>query len=139
MGYGAKESRIKVEMSVVVTPEDIDDMMVSALEGGITYWCDEAKVIGDYLGKYASEQISRGGSLWLHCIESPDDSETDVYELTPDKFLRGLKMYLEDPNKPYDIFDGSGEKELRIDCGMVDATVADMIIQYALFEDIVFG
>lgn len=25
---------------VIVTEEDVDDIMCSALEGGITYWCD---------------------------------------------------------------------------------------------------
>ena len=32
---------------VIVTEEDIDDIMCSALEGGITYWCNAAKVLED--------------------------------------------------------------------------------------------
>ena len=32
---------------VVVTEEDVDDIMCSALEGGITYWCDSARVQKD--------------------------------------------------------------------------------------------
>ena len=129
---------IELKLSVKISPEDIDSIMAIALEGGITYWCDEAKVSGEYLGSYASDQISRGGSLLLHCEESPD-GKTYTYELTPDKFLNGLKMYLEDPHKPYDIYDDPEGKELTIDCSMIDATVADMIIQYALFEEVVFG
>ena len=50
---------LKLELEVVVTQEDIDDIMAGALEGGINYWCGEAEVVGNYLGEYASEQISR--------------------------------------------------------------------------------
>ena len=39
--------------------------MVTALEGGINYWCRRAKVVGEYLGEAAIDQISRGGSLIL--------------------------------------------------------------------------
>lgn len=31
------------------------------------------------------------------------------------------------------------DHELHIDCGMVDAEVADAIIQYALFGEIIYG
>lgn len=35
---------LNLSFSVVVTAEDIDDIMVSALEGGITHWENRAKV-----------------------------------------------------------------------------------------------
>ena len=54
---------VKVALEIVLTQEDIDDIMCGALEGGINYWCDEAKVMGGYLGEYGSEQIARGGKL----------------------------------------------------------------------------
>lgn len=34
-----KKYEIKAEIRVELTQEDIDDIMVGALEGGITYWC----------------------------------------------------------------------------------------------------
>lgn len=40
---------VKVALEIVLTQEDIDDIMCGALEGGINYWCDEAKVMGGYL------------------------------------------------------------------------------------------
>lgn len=30
---------LKLELEVVVTQEDIDDIIAGALEGGINYWC----------------------------------------------------------------------------------------------------
>ena len=32
---------------VIVTEEDVDDIMCSALEGGVVYWCNAAKVPAD--------------------------------------------------------------------------------------------
>lgn len=123
---------MKVELEVVVTQEDIDDIMAGALEGGINYWCSKAEVVGDYLGEYASEQISRGGQLLLHDME-----EDKTYTLDKNKFLSGLMMYLEKPH-PYDILEEIDNK-LRIDTCNADATVCDMIIQYALFDDVIYG
>lgn len=123
---------LKLELEVVVTQEDIDDIMTGALEGGINYWCGEAEVVGNYLGEYASEQISRGGQLILYDIE-----EDETYTLDREKFMKGLKMYFEKPH-PYNILEEIDNK-LRIDTCNADDTVCDMIIQYALFDDIVFG
>lgn len=123
---------LKLELEVVVAQDDIDDIMAGALEGGINYWCGEAEVVGNYLGEYASEQISRGGQLILHDIE-----EDETYTLDREKFIKGLKMYFEKPH-PYDILEEIDNK-LVIDCCNADATVCDMIIQYALFDDIIFG
>ena len=78
---------LKLELEVIVTQEDIDDIMAGALEGGINYWCGKAEVVGDYLGEYASEQISRGGQLLLHDIE-----EDKTYTLDKEKFLKGLTL-----------------------------------------------
>lgn len=134
-----ESEKIKVEIDVAITQEDIDDIVTTALEGGINYWCRKAEVVGKYLGEYASEQISRGGVLKLYDIESGD-----AYELNKDKLVNGIKMYLEDPEKPYDILEvgqnsvGCSKGECILDCCMVDGCVADMIIQYALFKEIMF-
>lgn len=63
--------------------------MVSALEGGINYWCRRVVVQGDYLGEYASEQISRGGKLaiWL---DEPFEMTRPAICSTADKFLAGF-------------------------------------------------
>lgn len=60
---GKEYEKIKAEISVRISTEDIDDIVTTALEGGICYWCRRAEVKGKYLGEFASEQISRGGVL----------------------------------------------------------------------------
>lgn len=125
------------EFKLKVTQEDMDDIMVSALEGGINYWCCRAEVVGGkYLGEFASEQIGRGGSLRLYDME-----EDTTYILNEDKLLYGIKRYIEEGNKPYDILceavDSDGYK--RLECGMIDAIVSDIIIQYAVMGEVVYG
>lgn len=120
---------IPVTTILRVTEEDIDDIMCSALEGGITYWCDCAKVIGDYLGEWAHEQIARGGTLRLHDFE--EDKE---YDLDIEKLLHGIhKAYSDGYYHDYGWCNG-----LELDCCQVDASVADCIIQLALFDDVIY-
>ena len=121
---------IEFKTNIIITKDDIDDIMSTALEGGITYWCDRCSVVGRYLGEYASEQIARGGTLRLR------DCETgELFFLSLTKFVKGLKMFLEDNVYRLPLvkeYDG-----LHLDC--LDADDADQIIQYALFDEIVFG
>ena len=95
---GKEYEEIKAEISVRISTEDIDDIVTTALEGGICYWCRRAEVKGKYLGEFASEQISRGGVLVLH--DSVDDKKR---ELNKEKLLSGVKQYLENEDKPYNI------------------------------------
>lgn len=118
---------IVAEIKVNLTQQDIDDIMVTALEGGINYWCRKAKVVGEYLGECASEQISRGGTLVLYDAES-----SDKWELTLEKFLNGVKMYFEQGCHVQ-------VEDNAIDAGDIDAGDADCIIQFALFGKEVFG
>ena len=120
---------VKAEINVTLTEQDIDDIMCTALEGGITHWCRAANPVGKRLGEYASEQIARGGSLMLYDIES-----SDKWELTLDKFLRGLTKAIED-GAPITINAEDGS----VDMSDMDADCADTIVQYALFGEVVFG
>lgn len=123
----------EVKLQLSITDEDIDDIMAGALEGGINYWCDEAKVNGKYLGEYASEQISRGGELKLHDMENGKE-----YLLTREALIEGIVMYLQNPH-PYDIIDGGDRAFIQIDTCQCDAVVCDMIIQYAIFGEVIYG
>ena len=122
-----KKFTVRPQIEVNLTQQDIDDIMVTALEGGINYWCQEAEVVGEYLGEYASDQISRGGSLILH-----DEDSSDKWELTLEKFLNGVKLYFEQGCHVQ-------VEDSTIDAGDIDANDADCIIQFALFGEVVFG
>lgn len=102
--------------SKTITAEEIDDIMDSALRG-ISYWAGECRVVGDYLGDYASEQISRGGQLKIY------DAEGEKWHtLTRTKFLKGMGLFTGD-TEPTEI----------------DDPAADTIVQLALFGKEVYA
>jgi hypothetical protein len=122
---------LTVEKKIKVTQQDIDDIMCAALEGGICYWCGRAEVVGEYLGEYASEQISRGGTLKLYDCEDMNE----VYELDRGKLLKGIKKAFEEGYySEYEWCNGT-----VIDTCQVDADVADVIVQIAVFDEVVYG
>lgn len=129
---------LEVSFNVLVTDEDIDDIMVSALEGGINYWCDVAKVDEDKrVADWGHEQIARGGCLKIHVEEPFDDDDTEWYELTKEKFLNGLKRYLQTPG--VEIATLPSGNYMGLDTGQIDANGADEIIQFALFGEVVYA
>lgn len=119
---------IEAEVHINISAQTIDDIMCTALEGGITGWCCRAKVVGKYLGEYAHEQISRGGTLTLYDAESPDKWDLDL-----NGFLRGVRLWIEDGDGICALNEG------EVDASFVDSEAADLIIQYALFGEPVFG
>lgn len=123
--------KMNLKMDVTINQRDIDDIMSIALEGGITYWCSYAEVVGgEYLGEYASDQISRGGKLKLY-----DAEEDKQYTLTLSKLLKGIEAFIEWDRGAHEIVNHDGE----IDTYKIDAEIADQIIQLALFGDIIYG
>lgn len=120
----------QAKINFQLTQEDVDDIMAIALEGGINYWCNAVNVVGLYLGEYASEQISRGGKLKLY-----DAEDDEIYELNIYKFMQGFTLWLENGDDRYGAVSADG----KIDVCQIDAEMADMIIQYAIFGEIVFG
>lgn len=118
---------VHADIAVNLSPQDIDDIMCCALEGGISHWCCKVEVEGKYLGEYASEQISRNGALILH-----DREEDKVFRLTLEHFLRGFQLYLEQ-GCHVSVEDNS------VDTGDIDAVDADCIVQLGLFGEVVYG
>lgn len=114
------EKTFTITKKITLTQDDLDSIMVSALEGGITYWADAAEVKKQPEDPftYASEVISRGGTLRIH------DAEEDKWHLlTLPKFLKALQ-----------------ETDVDLsDMMEVDAPAADSIIQLALFGKQVYA
>ena len=112
-----KKFEVHAEITARLTQQDVYDIMVSALEGGINYWCRRVVVQGKYLGEYASDQISRGGQLavWL---EEPFEDDKTCYMLDLDKFLAGFKQWLENCYANCDVVDST---DGSVDCGQIDA------------------
>ena len=121
---------------VTVTDEDIDGIMAAALEGGITYWCDKVEVIGERFGKYASEQIARGGTLRIY--GSDEISGAFNWLLNKEKFMKGLKKFLTEDGEANECLCREDDG-YSLECAYIDADGADIIIQNALFGEQVYG
>lgn len=129
---------LNLSFSVVVTAEDIDDIMVSALEGGITHWANRAKVPEEKrAAEWGHEQIARDGELHIHVVEPFDQDDTEWYILTKEKFMEGLKRWLEVPGT--ELIPLPHGERLGVDTSQIDGAAADEIIQYALFGEVVYG
>ena len=105
-----------------VTDDHLDSILVGCFEGGSNYWIQRVEVAkDDYKGKtFASESLAAGGELYIH---TTDDSKC---LLTKHSLIHGLQMYL-DESKHKNWPDGG------------DAQTDDLILQYALFEEVVYG
>ena len=115
---------VQITITQAITEELVDDILVAAFEGGINYWCE--KITYDVLNvpddaEYASEIVSKGGTIYLH----HEDGKSD---LDLDKFVNGIKLYCE--------ANGCLPNAVHEDH---DANDADQIVQYAIFGEVVFA
>ena len=111
-----------VKKPIKVTDEHLDNILVGCFEGGSNYWIDKIEVAtDDYKGKkYASECVAAGGELY---ITTEGNSK---YLLTRDMLINGLQQYLDESQ--YKNWPDGG-----------DAQTDDLILQYALFKEVVYG
>ena len=122
---------------IKVTEEDIEDIMCTALEGGIGYLACLDNTEKEFVDAPKDEPYSetcakiilRGGEIRLICEE-----DNESYYLNLNKFLTGIQLWIDGGYDMYGAVDGD-----ELDCGSIDSECADCIIQLALFDDIVYG
>ena len=117
---------------IKISEEDLIDLIDAAIEGGIGYWCcignDTAewdRVETEYPDACIDELMYR----ILEKEESVvliDKESNEEYQLTMEKFLKGIQMTLD-----HNMWDG--------DMDTADAIAGDCIFQYALFDELVYG
>lgn len=122
------DHEIFIEKRYFIKEDFIEDILVTAFEGGINYWCDKVEPAVNPLDEnvkftYFSEYLSKGHDLNIY-------DEEDCYILTLDNFIKGMKQFLESDCDQY--IDDIHEID-------IDAHDADRIIQYALFNEIIYG
>ena len=117
-----KKERNFVLKPIEVTEDHLDSILTGAFEGGSNYWIAKVEVKkDDFKGKvYASESVAAGGELYIY---TTDDAK---YLLSKSSIIMGLQQYL-DTSKLKNWPDGG------------DAETDDLILQYALFGEVVYG
>lgn len=120
---------IEYKMTQEITEEDISDIVITAIEGGIGYWACLDNTGEEFENAPKDEAVSEtvarillnNGSVTL--IDEEDDYAR--YELTLEKLLNGIEKYAQENG--------------GIDMDYLDAIMADMIVQYAIFCEVVYG
>ena len=116
-----------------ITEEEITNLIVDGLEGGITYWAmlhNDTPEFKEYYkntdlatAEIVAEIILKGGSVKITDREEEVDAE---YNLTLERLLVGIEKNAAE--RPYDC-----------DLENYDADTCDAIIQYAIFDEVIFG
>ena len=117
----AKALTFKAE--VTVAAEQIENIIVTSLEGQSTYWLGLDNTTPEWAdepddlptSQYATQLILEGKAVTLYDIEDEDE----VWTLTLDKLLKGIGIAL------------SNGEDIEDE--------ADNVMQYALFGELVFG
>lgn len=117
---------VEYRQMVSLGEQDIDAIMREALRG-INAWCSDVEIVKDKkAGGLAYKQIAHGGALMLR-----DGCTRVTHELTIEKFLTGVKLWLE---HGCDCDNAVQNGVIHTDC--VNEYRADEIIQFAIFGDI---
>ena len=115
-----------INVPIKVNTQDIEDILEMAFLGA-DYWVGDI----DYIGNDYTETLINGGELIISVPEDDADTEFKDYTLTLEKLLKGIGIYYA---KWGDGLDNGG-----IDTGKIDVADCDLILQYALFGEQVFG
>ena len=98
-----------VTMEVGISSSKFDEVMTTAVEGGINYWCDGAIARDD--GSYRLKVDGNWHTLNVNVIRCGLGLLASAY---PHRFME----FVEEQD---------------------DAEVADMVVQLGLFEDVIYG
>ncbi len=121
---------LSITRNVIVTKQDIDDIVFTALDDGCRYWVRLLHLgsKGASFSKPIHKAISEGKSIFF-----VEDEGGMTHELYEGNLLLGLKEYLQH-------YDSNAVIRKRgIDTSYLDADQADIIIQLAVFGEVRYG
>ena len=129
MKFSEKEIAGFVKVELPLTHNDIETIMVTAIEGGIGYWAClinegkewDRKPKGVPSSQWATQLLLEGKEV---VFEDEEDGKT--LKLTLQKLIKGFGLNYK--NRPHDNDLENG-----------DSNTSDAIIQYALFGDVIYG
>lgn len=128
--------------AVRLTLSQIENLLISAFEGGSNYWIAQVdtkmtaseikakrEANPDYSWIYDAI-LREGGSVLIHIQNEGDLDESElVRELTLDKLVAGIQLL-------FDTYPRHGNDILNQND---DAITADVMLQLALFKEVLFG
>jgi len=111
--------------------EFIGDLLATAFEGGINYWCSGVKIKNDdwFGGEFASDVVANGGAVELVDAEEPGKT----YELDFAMICDGVRQTIAEIDGEITYHNDGCEVE------DYDADFADAAVQYAVFGEVIYG
>lgn len=138
-----------ITTKILVTDQDLADIITIAFYGGINYWCKRAYPKGGHWIGSPENHILNGGAIILYDIDGEER-----YELNKFKLLRGITGLIEGDNLDLSQLGFENEDAYYVDAdntqcilrashcletGDIDADIADLIVQYGIFGKQVFA
>ena len=129
---------MKINVQIKLSVQDVMDLLCTAFEGGVQYWCESVRGVGGDTSKlpegrnilvHEYEWLAIGGDLEI-------GADGKIHTLTPEKFEKGLQLWMD--KNIVEVYYDSRRKESVVEIGNIDAGDANNIIQYALFGKLVY-
>lgn len=120
-----------VQVTLPISDSLLSDVLCTAFEGGINYWCNAVKV-KDKTSSYMCFEVT----------ERYDNSLDEAFlgVLNNLTIRRGVRLILDGTVKVSPTILGDLRKAVRENyAGYVDSEVADCIVQAGLFDELVYG
>jgi hypothetical protein len=117
---------VTVTKTVDIPDGVLKDILITAFEGGINYWCNSARTIS---GEGCYEAFDADRYVILH------EFDGDEHLLNKKKVLNGIVKFCEFRKVAVEAF----ASDDWYDIINLDAEVADIIVQFGLFDDIIYG
>lgn len=124
-----------IPVTVNVTPRRVADLMVGAIEGGSTYWCESILLSPGISHKaspwYDDEALYSKQNLEITVIEHESSRHDDdaQWTITLASIANGLRLMA--LHSPRHFADFISETD--------DATTADVFLQYCTFGEVIYG
>lgn len=119
--------KLKVEIERELSQEFISDIICTAFEGGINYWCNTADpTVVD--------------KQYVSAVLYDAEDENKAHTLTSEAMVEAIKGIMEGTYQcRSDIREAITKGIIDLDGGYIDADGADVIVQFAVFKELVYG
>jgi hypothetical protein len=147
-----EEPKHSFELSVEIKYDDqfLEDILVTAFEGGSNYWIDHIEYITQAKkpkdaarSEWAFQVIKNGGEVGIYVINEsgePVDPNEGFAPLHISDLICGVQKFVKDAHKRNSLnCVGMFDSDLNLDAGNFDADMADCVLQFALFGEVVYG
>lgn len=113
-----------MNITLTITPQQIADLMITAIEGGIGYWAAEVEIRGPEGRRPYGEASSYADDQWVfHAVDCEGDEE--AWAVPANLFAQ---RWAANPQHLDELLNEN-----------LDADSADVLVQLGLFGEIVYG